>query len=627
MENGEREKVATGLDSSADGRLMENHGRLWRVILPLALVAMTLIPYWQTAYFGFVNFDDPMYIYNNRLLTEGLTSERVEEAVFGFHEANWHPLVWLSYMVEVELFGMKPQVMHITNVLLHIANSLIVYVWLLRSTGDAVRSFLAALLFAIHPMHVESVAWITERKDVLSTLFLLATLIAYSEYVRRASYRWYFAAAVLFCMGLTAKAMLVTVPIILVLLDFWPLKRLKLNSALRLDRATLKSLLGDKVPFIILSIAIAWVTIVAQRSGGAVAGLSVLPFGERTSNSMVSVSRYVLKSLWPSNLSVFYPMPVGGWPMGILVISVVVFLSLSMVAWWARNRRVAILMGWSWFVVTLLPVIGIIQVGIQSMADRYSYVPMIGLSVMLLWGLPDQFFRLKPGPLAVIGLMTIALLFVATKQVSFWQNSITLFEHALAIEPANNFTSHLNLGNAYFEAGRREEARVHLEEAVRLNPENSEKVQILARSYLREGKYRETEELLKKALQINDRNSGLWLLLGNAIKGRGDDEMTVMCYTKAVALDSTSSEALNNLGLMLCRSNNSEGMKFIRRAINANPENAQAHNSLGNALVREGSLEAAQKSYLEAIRLADLPESKKNLEYVRELLGQPAAPK
>lgn len=616
---------ATG-PSNING-INEGIPRYLELMFPLLLIAFTLIPYWQTASFGFVNFDDPSYVYQNPLLADGLTQVRVEEAVFGFHEANWHPLVWLSYMAEIELFGMKPEAMHITNVILHIANALLVYFWLRRSTGEAIRSFLAAVVFAVHPLHVESVAWITERKDVLSTLFLLGTLIAYSEYARKRSRCWYLAATIFFCVGLSAKGMLVTVPIMLVLVDFWPLKRFDLSNPLLFNRSTLRNLLADKIAFVMLSVAIACITILAQRSGGAVAGITALSLPDRIANSTVSFSRYALKTFWPVNLSAFYPMPRGGWSTTIVVLSLTFFLMTSFAVWVVRRQRIAVLIGWCWFVVTLLPVIGFIQVGSQSMADRYMYVPMIGLSQMLLWGLPDRYVQLKGRPTVVIGLLIVALMIASTGQVATWRDSIALFENALAIEPENNFTSHVNLGMAYLEAGRMNEAEVQMEESVKENPDNPAKVEILARNYIRQGKYKAGEELLTKALRVHKENGVLWLLLGNAMKGQNESENAILSYRRAVSLDPASSEALNNLGLMICRSDNSEGMKFIRQAILANPANAQAHNSLGNALVREGHLAQAEKSYLEAIRLADLTESKKNLEYVHELLGQQPPPR
>lgn len=483
------------------------------IIFPVLIILLTLIPYWQTASFGFVNLDDPSYVYENPMLLEGLTNARIEQAIFGFHKANWHPLVWLSYMAEIELFGMKPGVMHFTNVVLHIANSVLLYFWLRRSTGEAVRSFLAALIFAIHPMHVESVAWITERKDVLSTLFLISTLVAYTEYIVRRSRGWYAAALMLFAVGLTAKGMLVTVPVVLLLLDIWPLRRFQPFSGGRLDRAVVRSIAADKVPFFILSIAVSVITVLAQQSTGAVADIKALPIPERVENSLVSYSRYILKTFWPVHLCAFYPIPKGGWPVEIVVASAVSFTAITWAAWRARSRRSALLTGWCWYAFTLLPVIGIIQVGSQSMADRYMYVPMIGLSVMLLWSLPERWFR-NPGiTVAVGGMPMVMLLVLTTQQVKTWRDSIALFEHTLLVAPDNNFTARSNLGIAYTDAGRFRDAEQQFTAVLKLSPTDAGSLSNLARNCNRAGQYARTESLLTSAVQVLPNDPQLWLHL------------------------------------------------------------------------------------------------------------------
>ena len=288
-------------------------------------------------------------------------------------------------MAEIEFFGMNPGVMHLTNLMLHIGNSLLLYLWLQRATGDANRSFLAGFLFALHPMHVESVAWITERKDVLSTLFLFATLIAYTEYVRRKSRAWYAAALVCFAIGLTSKGMLVTLPVVLLFVDIWPLRRFYSGSHGVYDRALVRQVVVDKIPFLTLSLAVAVLTILAQRSGGTVANMKALSLLGRMENSIVSYSCYILSTLWPVRLCIFYPMPNGGWSFAVVIAAVFNFVAITFGVWRFRRQTPALLTGWCWYIFTLLPVIGIIQVGSQSMADRYMYVPMVGLSLVLLW--------------------------------------------------------------------------------------------------------------------------------------------------------------------------------------------------------------------------------------------------
>ena len=559
------------------------------------LTVVTLIPYLQSAWFDFVNFDDPIYVSDNDLIRHGLNWTATRDAVLRFHSANWHPLVWLSYMVEVEVFGMSSGAMHISNVLLHIVNSILVYTWLRVSRQDSVRSSCAALLFAIHPAHVESVAWVTERKDVLSTLFLFLSLIGYTKYSQQASKRWYLFSLSSFAIGLTAKGMLVTLPVMLILLDFWPLRRFRFNRRFA-SETLLSRLIGEKIPYVILSAVMCVVTVAAQKSGGAVSGLAALSLTDRFSNAAVAYLRYCGMSAWPFRLSVFYPLPQGGWDGRIVLLAILFLVATTVFSVMRRNDRPVLLVGWLWFLVTLLPVIGIVQVGIQSMADRYMYIPMVGLTLMLLWSLPDRWLVYTPSRISTVIGSGVFLLIICAIQVSVWKNSITLFESSLIAVPDDNTVAYQNLSLAYNQAGR----------------------------------YDDALKIVQPRIQKYDRDPFLWLNMGNALRGLGRDVDAVECFRRAVHYAPKSSEALNNLGLMLCRSDDAtqitEGITYIRRAIEADPENAHAHNSLGNALVREGSLEAAQQSYLEAIRLADLPESKKNLDYVRELLGQLGTP-
>ena len=622
MQNNEHGEVASMVSDLESDRVILHQGRLSNLIFPLVLVTLTLIPYWQTTHFGFVNFDDPSYVYENSLLRDGLHSERIRDAVFRFHEANWHPLVWLSYMAEIELFGMNPGVMHMTNVMLHCGNSLLLYLWLQRATGDATRSFLAGLIFALHPMHVESVAWITERKDVLSTLFLFATLIAYTEYVRRKSLAWYSAALVCFTIGLTSKGMLVTLPVVLLFFDIWPLRRFHTNNHGRHNLALVREVVVDKIPFLTLSLAVGVLTILAQRSGGTVAGIKALSLLSRMENSIVSYSRYLIFTVWPVRLCIFYPMPNGGWTFGVVIAAVFNFMAITLAVWRFRRQTPALLTGWFWYIFTLLPVIGIIQVGSQSIADRYMYVPMVGLSLMLLWAIPDRWLQYRLPVLTSLGVLSLLLLVLTTLQVAVWRDSVALFEHAITVARDDNFTSRSHLGIAYSDAGRYREAEQQFSLALELRPSDASCIANLGRNFNMTGEYARAGQMLTRALAVHPDEPLLWLQNGNAFRGLSDLASAVECYRRAVQLDSNSSEALNNLGLTLCRSDDpvlfSEGIGFIRQAIVADPENAHAHNSLGNALVQEGKLSDAAVSYREAIRLGNLEGARQNLRYVEE---------
>lgn len=584
-----------------------------------AIALMTLIPYVQTFSFEFVNFDDPGYVYENALLKNGLTLASVSEATVGFHEANWHPLVWLSYMLEVELFGMSPGPMHITNVVLHILNSLMLYLWLRMATGSMVRSFLVALVFAIHPAHVESVAWITERKDVLSTLFLFGTLTGYTRYCQTGKRVWYIGSVIAFAIGLTAKGMLVTVPVVLLLNDAWPLNRIRLaDSAAKLSGSLLRRL-PEKIPFILLSAAVSVITITAQKSAGAVSDLQALSISDRLANSAVSCVRYSVMTIWPFGLSVFYPMPDGGWPVASVAMAVVFLVTVTSVSVLLRKKHPAVLVGWLWFLITLLPVIGLIQVGSQSMADRYMYVPMVGLSMAAIWSMPKRWFTASPVSIASFATLVLFLCVLTGLQAGVWENSIRLFENALAAKPENNFVSRANLGLAYSDAGRLEEAAVQLALAHRLRPSHVGTLLNIARNCNRLKQFEQAEQVLNAAMKINNNDAGVWLHLGNAMRGLNRIDSSMHCYQRAAEINPNSSEALNNLGILVGRSNKARGIELIKRAIEANPMNPDPYNSLGNAMVTTGEYASAEECYLEAIRLGNLPVAVENLEYVRSL--------
>lgn len=576
------------MPAAVDSSVQPQVRAVWRIDAAIcaAIVLVTLIPYAQAFKFDFVNFDDPAYVSEHSLVKNGMSWKSVRDATIGFHQANWHPLVWYSYMLEVEAFGMDPGVMHTTNVVLHIMNSLMLYWWLRLATRDFFRSFLAALVFAIHPAHVESVAWITERKDVLSTLFLFLTLVCYTKYAQSSRKIWYAASLVAFSVGLTAKAMLVTLPVLLLLIEIWPLQRFKWDGSIASALSILKQRALAIIPFVLLSAAVCVITVEAQKSGGAISGLKVVSIDQRFANSAVSYARYCLMTVWPSDLSIFYAMPSGGWHGGIVGLALVFLVGVTIWCLMIRQTRPSVIVGWLWFVVTLLPVIGLVQVGIQSMADRYTYVPMVGLSLLLLWSLPDYFFRFEMARLAAIALPVVILTGLTVRQVSYWENSIALLSHSLQVAPDQNFIAYHNLPLAYIKAGQ----------------------------------YDKSVVVLQQALRTFKTDAGLWFKLGNAMRGLNQDVDAIECYRRAIKYGPSNDEAHNNLGLLLCRTDNAEGMKYIRKAIELNPVNAQAHNSLGNALVRAGELNAAQASYAEAIKLEDLKEAKDNLQYVQELL-------
>ena len=346
----------------------------------LALLILSIAPFARAFTYGAIHLDDAEYLTDNPLIQSGLSLSAVWEATVGFHQTNWHPLVWISYMSEVQLFGLNLKVMHATNILLHAANSLLLFHWLTGMTSDWKRSVLASTIYAVHPQHVESVVWLTERKDVLSTFFLLLTLLSYTRYVKTSGLRHYLAALAAFAFGLSAKGMLVTLPLLMLLLDYWPYERLILNAS-HVNRTRLRKLFWEKVPFLGLSASIAVLTILAQR--GAIAGLKGHTLYERFANSAVAVVRYVFGYFIPTTFSISYPFPKEGWGVERVLFSILFIVAVTAVTFRFQRLKPAAIVGWLWFTISLLPVVGLVQVGAQAMADRYMYVPSIGLSMIV----------------------------------------------------------------------------------------------------------------------------------------------------------------------------------------------------------------------------------------------------
>lgn len=451
----------------------------------LALALLVLLVYGQTARFEFLKFDDNEYITENPHVLAGLSLESVQWAFTpSGYAANWHPLIWLSLMLDAELFGFWAGGFHLTNVLLHALNSLLVFGLFSRLTNQPARSFMVAALFAIHPLHVESVAWVTERKDVLSTLFALLSLNAYVRFVERRQAGYYLGAWCCLLLSLLSKQMFVTLPCVYLLLDFWPLGRA--STAIQaghpptsrqagVPRSKLWALVAEKVPFAVLSAGFCLVAVWAQAAGDALADWEQLPLLERLNNAVVSYVIYLRQTVWPVNLAVFYPYPPAGrsaWEVGACLL---VLLAITGGALYQSRRRPYLLMGWLWYLITLLPVIGIVQVGEQAHADRYMYFPLIGLALSGTWWLTDA-LPARGGNMRATGLTAAAVLFVmgslAGMQTRYWHDSITLFRHTLQVTD-ENWLAHATLASALMDAPSPDhfrEAESHLREALRIKP-------------------------------------------------------------------------------------------------------------------------------------------------------------
>ncbi len=434
------------------------------ILISALLAAVTLTVFWQVTQCDFVDFDDPRYVTENTQVQKGITLEGIRWAFTTFYFANWHPLTWISHLSDVQLFGLRPRGHHLTNLLLHIANTVLLFVVLFRMTKARWESVVVAALFALHPLHVESVAWVSERKDVLSTFFWLLTMGAYCRYVERPGPRRYLLVVLFFAMGLMSKPMLVTLPFVLLLLDYWPLQRFQQSAQIR-------PLLWEKLPLFGLTLLSSIVTMIAQKKGGALVSVETFPITVRISNAFVSYLVYIGKTIWPSDLAVSYPYrpSLPAW----LVIGSVFLMTAVTVTLIRRARRAPYLaVGWLWFAGTLVPVIGIVQVGTQARADRYTYVPLIGLFIMAAWGISELSRNWRYRREAVVAssaAVVVCLSLVTRTQVGYWQNSFVLFDHALKVTE-NNYTIYYNKATAYLLGGNYLEAIGDYDKAIAINP-------------------------------------------------------------------------------------------------------------------------------------------------------------
>jgi tetratricopeptide (TPR) repeat protein len=472
-------------------------------IVALALGASVVVAYWPAGGHDFVNFDDPLYVTANREVQAGLTAGGVAWAFTTLRGGNWHPLTWLSHMLDVSLFGLHAGRHHLTSVAIHGANAVLLLWVLVRMTGAFWQAAFVAALFALHPLHVESVAWVAERKDVLCTLFFLLMLWAYARFVERPGAGRYALLVLAFVLGLASKAMIVTAPAVLLLLDLWPLGRLAPAAGRQRAAARLASLVAEKLPLLALAALVAGLTFLAQRRGGTMSTTDTLAAATRVGHAAVAYFEYLALALWPRRLAVFYPYP-AVLPAWQALGAGALLVALTAGALGLARTRPYLLVGWGWYVVTLLPVIGLVQVGMHSIADRYTYVPLIGIFVVAAWGAPDLLagLRWRRAALAAAAALALVAAAAATRaQVGRWKDDVTLYEHALAVTDGN-FLAHNNLGLALVRAGRIAEARPHFEEAVRLKPRYLDARNNLGGTLVRAGRLDEAAVQFAEVLRI-----------------------------------------------------------------------------------------------------------------------------
>ncbi|HXE98650.1 MAG TPA: tetratricopeptide repeat protein [Dongiaceae bacterium] len=524
------------------------------VFISMVLIVINLAVYMQVGNHQFLDYDNEVYVTSNPHVAGGITGENIMWAFTSVYAGNWHPITWLSHMADVQLFGMTPRGHHLANVVIHTISAVILLLLLFRVTGSLWQSSFVAALFALHPLHVESVAWVAERKDVLSAFFWFLTLLIYSEYAKKPKPALYFFTLFSFVLGLMSKPMLVTLPVVMLMMDYWPLGRFRGREqgggACRLfgSGAALMALVKEKIPFFACSLVSAVVTIYAQHSGGAMSDLDAVSFGLRIENALTAYVKYIGMTFWPHDLAVFYPLSFYI-PLRQTISSLLVLLLLSAIAVRARHRNPCLALGWFWFLVTLVPVIGLVQVGGQSMADRYTYIPVTGLFIMTAWGVPllTKGLPHREGILALLaGTVIAASAALAWQQLRYWRDSITLYRHTLQATTGNYWINYN---------------------------------------------------------------------LGVALAGKGDLDGAIQEYRETLRIKPDYAKAHNNLGFALASKGNLDAaMQEFQEALRINPNDMDVHNNLGLVLARKGNLDAAIREFREALRInPDYAEAQKNL--------------
>ena len=579
---------------------MTENKRVRPAVMAALLVVLTLVVFGQVCGHDFTLYDDGLYVTNNRVVRAGLTAGGLAWALTTTHASNWHPLTWASHMLDVSLYGMNPAGHHLTNLLFHAANAALLFLLLLRMTGAPWRSAFAAALFAIHPLHVESVAWVAERKDVLSTFLWLATVWAYLRYTERPRTAAYLFVLVLFALGLMAKPMLVTLPVALLLLDYWPLKRFEEpGGAGRLFR--------EKIPLFALSVASSLATLLAQVKGASAVSLERIPATARVANAFVAAASYIVKTVWPSSLAVYYPHPGAGQDAWKIAAAALLVIGLTVLA--VRRARTSpyLATGWFWYLATLVPVIGLVQVGSQAMADRYTYVPLIGLFIAVSWGVPELVsrWRFRVPFLAIsAGAVLCALAAATTLQARHWRSDIALFSHAIEVT-SGNWLAEMNLGSALDRLGRGDDAIAHYREAIRIRPDYAEAHYNLGVDMARKGRLDEAIAEYRRTLEIWPDYPYAHNNLGLALERLGKTDEAIVHYRAAVASLPTFALACNNLGSALgAQGRFDEAMAQFREAVRIAPGFVKAHYNMGILMARQGKDVEAAGHFRDALRLA-----------------------
>lgn len=582
----------------------------------ILLIAFTLFAYWPVQHNEFINFDDDLYITDNQWVKAGLTFESFIWAVDFNDSGYWQPLTWLSHMLDVSLFGLEPAGHHLTNLGIHLASALLLFWFFFRTTGQLYRSAFIAGLFALHPLNVESVAWAASRKNLLSTFFWMLSLFFYVRYCESPTLKRYVMILLIFVMGLMVKPMLVTLPFVFLLLDYWPLRRLRVNvlqryasgllegEATQDSKGNLLQLVMEKVPFLAFSSASIGVSILSSQQIDATVTTDLVPLMLRIANAVVSYLSYLSKIFWPLNMAIFYPFP-KDLPVWQVAGSGVLLVAITALSLWRSNHRPYLATGWLWYLGTLVPVIGIIQTGAwPSMADRWAYVPMIGIIIILAWAVPEMAskWRFKATVLAVMGISVLACcLILVRSQLQYWQSSCVLFQHALAVT-RENYVAHNNLGHALLRKGEANAAMHHFETALKLNPQSYKASNNIGEALLELRRVNEAVDRYRESLKLNPAAAATHKCIGVALFEQGNIEEAISHLQTALRIEPNYADAYFRLGNIYRKEGQiQKAARCYLHVIRLRPDLPEAYNNLGVLLVNEGKLKAAESYFRKAL--------------------------
>jgi tetratricopeptide (TPR) repeat protein len=585
------------------------------VLIILFLVVSVLIIYWRVHGFQFISLDDPLYVTNNNQVHKGLSLESIAWA-FSLSKqgevTNWHPLTWISHMMDYQLFGLNAGMHHMVNVLLHAVNAILLYLVLRWMTGSVWKSAFVASLFALHPVNVDSVAWIAERKNLLSTIFWMLTLITYFFYTKKQSVLMYLLAIVAFCLGSLAKPMLITLPFVLLLLDYWPLGRLKIppfsedKTKWSLFYHEAFRLVLEKIPLMILSVGFIYATILSLKYSGTIMASDLTPMDLKIKNAIVSYLIYMGKMIWPKDLSIFYPFP-DIIPLWHVMGSIVVLFFVTAIALKKCRKYPYFIVGWLWFIGTLVPVLGITQAGLwPAIGERWAYIPYVGLFIIIAWGIPDLLARVNNRKNIMVGAATVVLVVLAARtwfQVGYWKDDFSLFSHCIQLD-SDNYVAHVNLAIANALQGKSEKAIYHFQEAQRIHSNDVLALDGLGRLYNKLGQYDKAIHFYTEEVRYKPTDIKANFELGSIFATKGDTDNAIKQFSYVTNLDPNHALAYYNLGVISAKKGEvNKAIGYLSSALKLNPNDADSHCTIGIVLMNQGKANDAISHFKEALRI------------------------